>query len=1480
MEPVFDPLVEQWFVGHVGPATEIQKRAWPRIAAGEHVLAVAPTGSGKTLTAFLSALSALATGIWPTGRVSVVYVSPLKALGTDIRANLAMPLAGLRQAFAAAGRPFPRIRAMIRSGDTPQDERRRMVRHPPEILITTPESLSLLLASKGGRGMLGEVRLVILDEIHAVAATKRGAFLLATVERLALLAGEFQRVALSATVAPLETVAAMVGGFRRVGDPGQPALIPRPVTVVTTAVSKAYDIRVRHVVWPEERQAGVSYLHLVAAELRRIIAAGRTTLIFVNSRKLCEKLTRLINDDENGGLAHAHHGSLSRELRSAVEARLKAGELAAVVATNSLELGIDIGDVDRVVLVECPPTVSAGIQRIGRSGHGVGQVSRAVFVPTSERDLLEAAVMARAVARGAIEPLCPVTAPLDVLAQILVAMLGVTRWSVEALYQAVRQAWPYRDLSRTAFDLTLGMLAGRYAGTRIRELAPLVAIDAVDATAAARPGALLRLYASGGVIADRGYYALRRQDSGARLGELDEVFVWEARLGQIFAFGAQNWRIERITDADVFVSPAAAGTVPAPFWLGDSRFRDSHFSGFISDFLEESDVGLDDPGFAGRLAKDCFLEPEAAQALCEYLSRQKEATGTGLPHGRHLVVETTATGPGGVPGNQVILHAPLGLGVLAPLGLALESVLAAMCGHSVPVYAGNDCLAATLPGEADVMAALEILAGGDTIAVLRERLEGSGSFGAAFREAAGRALLLPRDGFGKRQPLWITRLRARKLLAAVAGHGDFPMVLEAWRTCLDDLFDVSRLRAFLEALRVGELSVSRVATRVQSPFAADIVWRHTTEYMYLTDAGTTGGATGVRLDLVAEVASSTTRPCVPGTLVADFAAKRQRLFPGYAPATPPEVLEYLKERVLVTEAQWQDVLAAVWRDHGLEGATVETALEARLARIVVSGGESFVVALERAGTVAGALYDATVTLLPYADGRELPKAATRRLSRQETEPGREALLVEWLSFYGPLRLETMTLWTGLGEERLQAVVEDLCAAGKWVLGPLVSGTAATMVCDAANFQILLRMARAARRPVVNPLPTGHVPWFLACWQGLANPAGEVRELAERLERLACLPLPAVLWETEVLPARCRSYDPAWLDAALEQTGFAWFGSGRERVLFTHPDDLDLAGLFRKGHVSELFPDPRARYDFAALLDMTDGSSAALAEALWRAAWRGEAACDALAVLRRGVATGFKAEPLFTGASRGGRRLVRRSTQARFAASLPMAGSWYRPRAVEPPDDPMEVEALAMDRARLLLERYGVVCRDMLVRELPALAWAGVFRALRRMELSGEVVSGVFFENLSGPQFATGQAVRLLTEGLTGDAPWWCAGRDPVALWGVGPDTGGTPLPRRGAGIHVAFAGYRPVGTVAGGGTRLELFLPPEDDGLSAALAPVAHLLSRRVAPEPRLAVTTINGQPSGTSPYLPALRQLFEVIRERRGITLFRRQGSGSGVAG
>ncbi|NUP99887.1 MAG: DEAD/DEAH box helicase, partial [Armatimonadetes bacterium] len=850
---LFHPLIAAWFRRRYGRPTDVQAAAWPVIAAGEHVLVTAPTGSGKTLTAFLWAINQLAVGAWERGQVRVLYVSPLKALNNDIRRNLRQPLWELNDAFGDAGEIFPEINVLTRSGDTAPAERQRMVRRPPEILITTPESLNLILSSTRSREMLRGVETVILDEIHAVAATKRGTHLITAVERLVPLAGEFQRLALSATVRPLELVAQFVGGYHVEGSPGEPRYRPRPLRVVRSAKPKQYECRVHS---PGVTAIGPpvdTWWPALIEELKEVVRRNRSTLIFTNGRRMCEKLALLLNDGESPPLAYAHHGSLSRETRAVVEARLKAGELAAIVATGTLELGIDIGSLDEVALVETPFDVAAAIQRIGRAGHQVGETSRGLLFPLHGRDFLQAAVMCRCVANQDIEAVRPIAGALDVLAQVIVSMVVVEAWDIDHLYEFLQTCWPYHGLPRRQYDLVLAMLAGRYAESRIPALQPRLVLDPLDNLVRAREGARQLVQQSGGTIPDRGYYTMRHQDSRARIGELDEEFVWERRPGDRFTLGTQTWRIEQVTDSDVLVSPAAS-SAGAPFWRGEPSHRTNHFSNRIAELLEEMNDQLG-PAATARLEQEFGLSPAAANQLESFLSRQRTVTGRELPHRHHLLIETIDPQELGAEASWVVLHTFWGGSLNRPFALALQTAWQERHGTAIQAFADNDTLVLSLPYEVRGEEILALVAPEEIDPLLRRGLESSGFFGARFRESAGRALLLSRGLPGRRMPLWLTRLRAKKLLETAARYEDFPILTETWRTCLDDEFELDLLRERLTELRAGEIRWSECHGREPSPLAESIVWGHTNELMYLDDTPA-GGRSALRDDLLREAVFS------------------------------------------------------------------------------------------------------------------------------------------------------------------------------------------------------------------------------------------------------------------------------------------------------------------------------------------------------------------------------------------------------------------------------------------------------------------------------------------------------------------------------------------------------------------------------------------------------------------------------------------------
>jgi ATP-dependent Lhr-like helicase len=1455
----FHPLIRDWFSERYGAPTEIQAASWPAIAEGKHVLVTAPTGSGKTLTGFLWALNQLVTRALAPGAARVLYVSPLKALNNDIQRNLLGPLEELQRVFENAGQTFADIRVLTRSGDTPAEERRRMQRQPPEILITTPESLNLLLSSKGGRGLLTSVETVILDEIHDVFSSHRGVHLITAVDRLVRLSGEFQRIAISATVNPLEEVAAFVGGSTL----AKHVYTPRPVQIIRAPDTKQLELGVRFPKAAHDVVAEDRFWEPLAEEFRRIIRGNRSTLIFTNGRRLSEQLTALINEGEREPLAYAHHGSLSKEIRLEVERRLKAGELKGIIATATLELGIDIGSLDEVILVQSPPSISSAIQRIGRAGHSVGEVSRGQLIPTHAHDFLEAAVLTEAVTKRDLEPRHPIENALDVLAQILISMTGMETWDVDALYDFIRTSYPYRNLARRQFDLVLDMLGGRYADTRIRGLKPRVAIDRGRNTVTARQGALYVLYNSGGTIPDRGYFQLRHAASSAKIGELDEEFVWEAAVGQVFALGSQHWQVERITHNDVFVLPAQAGVSAPPFWRNEQINRDWHFSERIGEFLAHADELLeheDDRTLLAELQSRHRFDEYASAALVEYLARQRSVTGVALPHRHHVLVERVQGGPGGYDnpsGNQqTIVHTMWGGQVNRPFALALAAALESQLGPGIEVHSDNDAVMVQAP---DTLAPEDILSTVTTANLdewLTQALESSGFFGARFRECAGRALLLPKQRINQRQPLWMTRLMSKKLMTTIRRHADFPILLETWRTCLRDELAPEVLKELLSELESGAIRWSEFVTQKPSPFAAQLAWEQINEYMYADDTPEHGsGRSALKDDLIREaVFDVRLRPSISLEIVAEFESKRQCLYPGYAPTAPLEITEWIKERVLLAPAEWDGLSEAIRRD--AEETTIPTDDLCWLEH----EGTRLLCAREAAPVLREQLYPGAPVVDFHGENLELRPI--------EDERDEAALLGEILSFHGPKTLGELSRLLSLPESRLQRALEELVDEQGVIAGELLRDDTDVRYCDAENFEILIRMQRAAARGAFQPRPLTSLPDFLAHWQGLNTDDDGPDGLADVLERLRCLSLPAQQWEADVLPARLNHYLPGWLDTLVEEGSFCWLGRGSEHVVLADPEELELmASPRREGSddVTPLFTDPRARYGFFQLQDHADGLRAdELAERLWSATWEGVVANDGFAALRRGLEQGFRLDPKNASRASTARASRRRGALRTFG----YPGNWYLVPWRERDDDAITTLELKKDRARLLLDRYGVVFRELLARELPEFRWGEVLPALKIMELAGEIVGGHFFEDVPGIQFASQRALRAL-ERPPEDRIYWLCAQDPACVAGLGLRFEG--LPRRAVGNHLVYRGEALIMVSENRGRALTIALAADDPDLGLCLAPLEHLLARRVPALRRIEIETINGVPAGQSPYLDALRVKFLVTSDHKGTYLERK---------
>ena len=805
----------------------------------------------------------------------------------------------------------------------------------------------------------------------------------------------------------------------------------------------------------------------------------------------------MINDNVGETIAYSHHGSLSRELRRTVEQRLKNGGLSAVVATNSLELGIDIGTLDEVVLIQTPFSISSALQRVGRSGHSVSQTSRARIFPIHGGDFLEAAVMAAAVSEKDIEELHPVQCPLDVLSQVIVSMVAVEPWNLDELYLFLKSTYPYHNLKRRQFDLVLEMLAGRYADSRIRELRPRVSIDRVDGTIRGREGVQYFLFLAGGTIPDRGYYTLRTHDSKATIGELDEEFVWERSVGDSFTLGAQSWRIEKIGHQDVEVTPTRTQAAMAPFWKAEAINRDFHLFEKIALFLEQWNEKLDAAEFERKLRDRYALDSSSAKELVRYLQRQRRATTSDLPHRHHMLIEHCRDPMGRSDAKQVILHTLWGGRVNHPFSMALSQAWQERHGYALEVFVDNYAIMLNLPHDFGIDDLIGMVRTDNLDSLLRRKLETTGFFGARFRESASVALLLPRAGFKRRTPLWLNRLRAKKLLSAVMRYEDFPILVETWRSCLQDEFDLENLAGLLDEIRRGVIRISEVFTEAPSPFSSGLVWRHTNQFMYEDDAPRQPGVSNLRQDLIREAAlNSRIRPALAPSILRSFSEKLQRIYAGYSPSTARGLLDWLEERLLIPVDEAQELLSAVARDHDLSREDLFKALEGKAGFLTLHRSDStFIVALESVGRVLGCLgldlqqvslskLVSPETALQEADLTSVVAALRQWRRSHSDEEDLTTLIGEWLRYYGPVPLERLKRLFGFDETAIGELLRVLTDCKTVVVDSFGEDPNRIEVCDLENLERLLRLARSERRESFKTRSIDQLPLFLAHLAGI------------------------------------------------------------------------------------------------------------------------------------------------------------------------------------------------------------------------------------------------------------------------------------------------------------------------------------------------------------------------------------------------------------
>ncbi|MEZ3498383.1 ATP-dependent helicase [Pantoea sp. KPR_PJ] len=1510
----FAPATQRWFYATFTLPTPVQSAAWDAIASGQSALVIAPTGSGKTLAAFLHAIDALYREreelALPdkTTRTRILYISPVKALAADIQRNLQRPLEGVQQQRQQRGEKPVTLTVGMRSGDTTRAERAKLQRTPPDILITTPESLFLMLTSRARETLRG-VTTLILDEVHAVAGSKRGSQLALSLERLDdLLAKPAQRIGLSATVRPVERVAQFLGGVQPTTIVNSPARRPLQMKI-SVPVADMTDIpghTTSEGAQESHHPQGSLWPH-IEQRILELVLARRATLVFANSRGLAEKLTARLNeryaarfstesassdlpvayDATNGGterrsdgaaaiLARSHHGSVSKEQRREIEAALKSGALRCVVATSSLELGIDMGTVDLVIQVGAPPSVASALQRVGRASHQVGGISTGIVFPRTRRDLVDAAATVQCMLNGELEPVTPPQNPLDVLAQQTVAAVAMDTLSAEAWFATVRRADPFRTLSRRLFDATLDMLSGNYSADAFVQFRPRLIWDRATHLLTARPGAQHLAVTSGGTIPDRGAFSVmlpegEEQAGSRRVGELDEEMVYESRVNDIITLGATSWRIQQITHDQVVVVPAPGRSARLPFWRGDGVGRPALLGENIGRFLRDAE--------SGKMASMDWMDPSAQHNIHTLLAEQREAAGL-VPTDRTLLVERCRDETGDW---RVILHSPWGQRVHAPWALAVAARVRERTGLDPAIVAGDDGIVARFPDTGDpVPGAALFQFDADTLQrVVTAAVGQSALFAARFRECAARALLLPRRNPGKRSPLWQQRLRAGELLAAARDYTDFPILIETARECLQDVYDLPALQQLMARIQNGSVTLTEITTEVPSPFAAPLLFGYVAEFIYATDAPQAERrASLLALDsgLLSELLGQTALHTLLDVRVVERVGQElQRLASRYQATDKEGVADLLRELGPLS----QTALSA--RVQGDAQAAITALAQVNRAICVTIAGEPRWASVEDAARLRDAL------------GVVLPATLPAVFLQPVADPLGD-LLGRYARTHTPFTTDQLAHHFGLGPAVVSAALARLRDQGKLLQGDFTLPTAEharegqkQWVAGEIFKRLRIRSLQAARE-ATRPVPPEAWVALLLERQGLAGENGlgsyeGVNGVARVIEQLAGLALPASIWQSQILPARVRDYQPAMLDELLSSGEALWAG---ERSL-GHNDGL--VSLHLRAFAAETLLPQRQEQETlrltplhnAILARLDNGSAwfahqiaAAVADvspavderqvqrAIWELAWAGYVTSDTWAALRQlhGMSASARAKPTRSLRTRRGRI----SLQLGHTGTPALPGRWSRLNRSALPATQM---ALAI--ADNLLDRWGVVTRSAAMAEQIPGGFPALQPIMRGLEDAGRVLRGRFVAGLGGAQFAenaTIERLRMLADPPSGKPlALALSAIDPANPFGVTlrwPAHPAVTRPTRRSGALVVLCRGQLLLYLAQGGKEL---LSYGDENLhAAAIEALASALRRERASG--LTLKTINGQPAGQSPLIDALRRVG-FSREPKGYSWY-----------